>query len=151
MSKEKYRELIDQVRGKLGIENSKPQHEACGLQINEIAFTLLHGGEVDEDSLYIYCDFGSPSADQKALVSPRLIQTTLNFFGNSTPSFGLNAETGRAALMNRVALSQTTLGSLMSVLVKVASYVQMWRQHSALAPSRIEAVVDVQPAPLLAH
>jgi hypothetical protein len=133
MSKEKFNELTCELRSKFGLVDSQSLHKGCNLRVNDVAFTLLHGDHSDEDSLYIYCDFGTPSVDYKAYLSQGLMQTRLNLFGNSTPSFGFNAETGRAALMNRVALSQTTLDSLIGILNSTSTYIRVW--CGALSPS----------------
>jgi len=138
MSKEKYCELIDQLCKKLGIEDSKSMHNACNIQVGNIPFILLHGGERDQDSLYLYCNFGEPPSERKTIVLQRLLETNLGLFGHNAQNFGFNVETGRVLQMSRMAISQTKLESLVQVLNGLAAYAQMWRQSAYLPVSEIE-------------
>jgi hypothetical protein len=144
MYKEKYYELIDQVCEKLGISDPEPMHNACDIRVSDIPFTLLHGGEVDEDSLYIYCNFGEPPAERKAVMLRLLMQTNLSIFGNNSLNLGVNTHTGRTLQMSRMAISQTTIESLMSVLVSVAAYAHMWRRSYLLSDAEFEQMAAHQ-------
>lgn len=141
MSRQKYCALIDQLCDRFGIEHPKWLHFNCSLHVNDVVFNLSHGEEVDSDSLYIHCDFGEPPSGTKSLVMQRLMQTNLYLGDSNTPSFGFNAETGRALMMTRMALSETTLGSLIGVLINTAAYVHTWRENFYQESS------DVEPLP----
>jgi hypothetical protein len=147
MYNDKYCELIDQVNAKVGVKNPISPCGVCDLHIDGIAITLLHGGEVDEDSLYIYCDFGEPPATLKTQAAHRFMQPNLYLFGNNTPNIGFNTETGRALLMNRMAISQTTLCSLMSALANIALYAHVWSENGFLVPSLPQQMPGNQIAP----
>ncbi|MES2356164.1 MAG: CesT family type III secretion system chaperone [Pseudomonadota bacterium] len=138
MSKEKYCELIDQLCKKLGIEDSKSMYNACNVEVGNIPFTLLHGGNLDQDSLYLYCNFGEPPSERKTMVLQRLLETNLCLFGHNAQNFGFNVETGRVLQMSRMSVSQTKVESLMQVLGGLAAYAQMWRQSAFLPILEIE-------------
>src|SRR5437867_2958592 len=115
-SREKYCKFVDKLCEMLGIPDSASMYAVCNVLINDIAFTLSQGDAGDEDSLYIYCDFGKPADDAKAVVLERLMQTNLVMFGNSTPMFGLSAASGHIVLMHRMVISAMGFESLTYVL-----------------------------------
>src|SRR5258706_16425906 len=105
--KEKYCRFVDKLCEVMGItDDPTTMYEVCNVLINDVPFTLAQGDGDDEDSLYIYCDFGKPSDEAKAVVLERLMQTNLVMFGSNTPMFGLSAASGHVVLMHHMAISE---------------------------------------------
>jgi hypothetical protein len=139
MSKQQYYALIDQLCEATGIEGSPMMYEICNLQIKKTEFMIMHGREGDEDSIYMFADFGEPPAENKLEVLQQLMGTNLFMYGNNGPSFGYDKENGHVILASRLALSQSTLESFMKALEGIADTAAMWRMGmplDGLAPAR---------------
>jgi hypothetical protein len=109
-------------------------YAACNVLINDIPFTLAQGDAGDEDSLYIYCDFGKPTGAMKAVAFERVLQTNLFVFGNNTPVFGLSEASGHIVLMHRMVISQMAFESLTYVLTNFIEHVKKWRDLIFMPP-----------------
>jgi hypothetical protein len=128
MSKEKYCELIDQLCEGFGFKASEAEYAQCNVHLNEIPFMIIHGGEGDEDSLYMYCEFGELPAGREAEAMERLLESNLFLFGNSAPTYGSSPDTDFMLLMFRMAISKTTLESLSNVMLQFSTQAQIWRR-----------------------
>jgi hypothetical protein len=150
-SRQKYCQFVDKLCEMLGIPDSKSMYEACHLLINDIPFSLGQGDQDDEDSLYIYCDFGKPADEVKAVVLERLMQTNLAIFGNGTPTFGLNAESGHIILMHRMVISEMGFESLTYVLSSFVDHVKRWRDTVFMpeGPDMQKAIQQIITPPVL--
>jgi hypothetical protein len=128
MSTENYRKLIDQVCNRFGFQATELEYASCNLQINQIPFMLIHGKEEDEDSLYIYCEFGELPDGRKVEAMERLLESNLFLFGNSAPTYGFSPDTNCALLMFRMMISKVTLESVCNVMSRFATQAQIWRR-----------------------
>ena len=128
MSIQKYREFIDELCKVIDVEDPSLLYENCHVMLDGVPFTIAHGDpELDSDSIYIYCDFGAPPEEVKGLVLQRLMETNLVMFGNGTPMFGFNGDTGNILLMQRMVLSQMEFDSLMYVMEAFVGHIEKWR------------------------
>jgi hypothetical protein len=130
MSTKKYHELIDKICSDLGIEDPASLYENCNLRIGDVDFTLLQGSEEDEDGLYVYCDMGEVPEELTGQLLPRLMENNLYTYGETTPHFGFNIESGRVILMNRLRLSELTFEALSDLLGSLIDYVPQWRNET---------------------
>ncbi len=126
MLREKYYELIYRLCKLTGIDNVTAMRELCEVQFGGVEFALSHGGDVDEDGLYIYCDFGSVDEERKAMVFERLMQTNLLTFGNGTPVFGFDSQRRMVILMLRLLVSQTSFEALVTHLYAFTAHIETW-------------------------
>lgn len=126
MLREKYYELIYRLCKLTGIDNVTAMRELCEIQFGGAEFALSYGGEVDEDGLYIYCDFGSVDEEKKAKVFERLMQANLRTFGNGTPVFGFDSQRGMVIMMLRLPVSQTSFETLVTNLYAFSAHIEDW-------------------------
>jgi hypothetical protein len=137
MSKQKYRELIDQLAEQFSQSTREATDDVCYLDVDDVFFTLKHGGETDEDGLRIYADGGTLPVELGTLILQRLMETNFMMFARNTPRFGFNSITKHVLATQRLALSETSVDDLASELGSIAGQVRLWRQDFFLTPEEI--------------
>jgi hypothetical protein len=128
MSKEKYRELIDQVCADHGFEPEADTYITCNVQMNGIPFMLMHGGVTDIESLYVYCEFGELPDTRGIEIMERLLETNLYFFGSNGPAYGFSSDTGCVLLMFRMAIPKITIQNIRMLMGQLMFQAHVWRK-----------------------
>ncbi|HWW08250.1 CesT family type III secretion system chaperone [Collimonas sp.] len=140
MSKESYRQLLGHICSQANLTDTESVYASGNIVVNDIPFTLIHDENGDDDGLRMYCDFGKPAPERRALALQRLLETNLYMFSAAgAPSFGFNQENGRVVMMARMALSQVSAASLLRAMGEFSSYAAQWREKYFLLDTEHEA------------
>jgi Tir chaperone protein (CesT) family len=112
-----------------------------GLLVNGIPFALVPGatGTGDEDSLYVYCDFGCLPRDQTVAVLKRILEINIFLYGRETPSFVFNPSTEHILLACRMDRSGITAQRFMQSLREMSSYAHQWQATHFLSDEEIDS------------
>src|SRR5437868_449585 len=135
MSYEIYCRLIDELCKQFNITDVKPEYEICKLQFNDTDFILRHGGQIDPEGLYVFCDFGEPPAAQTELALQRLLAVNLFMYGDSTPNYGINSVTGHVTFMFRLPMPRVNLAVLLAMMAQTTVQMRAWRKTFLLDAS----------------
>lgn len=127
MSIERYRALIGQLCNTFNAPAPGGMYQTATLQVDEIEFTLFHGGLLVPDSVVLYCDFGELPQQARERILLRLLETNMYLFGQHTPAFTYNPLRDRIVLMCRFPLLQADLASTLELLYFFAGIARRWR------------------------
>lgn len=131
MSAQKYRELInvlyELVMGK--DFEIPPNYEAFDITLNDdIPFILTHGGEADEEALYVVARYGSLPEDRKVIALIRLMESNLFLYGDNRPCFCFDQELDEVVMMMRLLLPTMTPPNVVKLLQHMAMQISLWRE-----------------------
>ena len=118
------------------------------LMADGVPFTLVPGapGTGDENSLYVYCDFGSLPCDQTVAVLKRLLEINLFLYGVGTPGFVFNPDTEHILLACRIDRSEITPQRFGQSLREMSSYARQWQATRFLTDEEADQPSRLKPA-----
>jgi hypothetical protein len=139
MDEDQFVPLMQAIYLLKGIPEEVVQGEACHLEVDGIAFTLIPGGMSGRaDSALYLCDFGALPDACGPLGLRRLLETNLYLFGPSSPVFTCNPENGNVLLMGSLAIARITPQSVVDMMAQVAAYARQWAETYFLEDLELE-------------
>jgi hypothetical protein len=100
--------------------------ETGSLELNDVGFTLVQGGEADAEAICIFCDFGALPSTNTVAVLKRLLEVNLFLALPGMTRLVLNSENGRVLLAHREALDTFDAERLVTVLEHMAGHAKAW-------------------------
>lgn len=133
MSIQRYRALIDQLRTVFSIADPGGIYQSVTLHVDDIEFTLFHGGLLVPDNVVMYCDFGELPVDARESILLRLLETNMYLLSHYTPAFTYNPQRRRIVLMCCFPLPQADLESTQELLHFFSGIARRWRRDHFLS------------------
>lgn len=135
MSKIKYLELIDALCRLTGCAQPGVISDGGALQIDDVAFSLLHDAQVDNTLLYIYADFGVLPRGRELPAALALLEANLFLYSGAAPAFAITPGTERVTMAHHCALTQIDAPDLHALLIDMAAKARQWRSDHFLDPA----------------
>lgn len=130
-----YLELVDALCRLCGCRQPGAIAEGGALQVEGVAFSLLHDPRIDDALVFIYADFGSLPRGRELPAAMALLEANLFLYGGAGPTFAVSPGTERVTMAHRCALAQIDAGELHGLLVNIAGKARQWREDYFLDPA----------------
>jgi hypothetical protein len=131
MSVDTFRSLVRELGKQVGKE-LRPEGSAVGVEIDDVAFTLIHGEPWGEENVLFACDFGEVSEQKRCAALTKALEANMHLHGPWSPIFALAPETGYLTLMAVLPMASLDTAAMWDTLVGFTGVVKSWRNNHFL-------------------
>lgn len=140
MTQANYQRLAHALCQLAGLAAPAPEQTVLDLEVKGINFSLYDAGAQTPDQAVIYCDFGAVPAQSRETILLRLLETNLYLFGQNSPTFTCNPETGHVVLAAMLPLASASAEATLDVLAGLADMAIEWRTRFFLTTLEHDSV-----------
>ena len=142
MSFEKWQSLVEQLGERFSFLPTEQDYQSFDIFIDNVNFEFIYGGPVDEDSLYVNCEYGSLPEMYDAEIIELLLETNLVNFGNHGPVYAIDRLTKSVIQMFRFSVSDTPIDKIHTIMTQAAFQANIWRYTYFLPLQKAENIEE---------
>jgi Tir chaperone protein (CesT) family len=116
------------------------------LVVRDVDITVSEGRPGDPGGFFVQADFGPVPEHDALLALRRLLEINLHLAGADGPAFGIDARTGRVAMVARLAPSAFDMPTLAITLEQIAVFAAQWRETHFIEAGESAAAASAVPA-----
>lgn len=127
--KEKFEKLVQDFCKLCAVAEASDVAAGAPVAVDGVNFSLVYSEKTAPDRVMVFCDYGHPPEDRKAVVYRALLEANLFVYNTDTAVFSVSPEHGNVICASRFMLEGLRGEQLRDILAQMSHSAKAWREH----------------------